>query len=313
MTKVFENRTLTTGEKFVLITLADFGNDDGKSIYPSQSTIAEKTNMTRTSVNRILQNLEKLGYIKKTRRRSSGVYELEIVINRLNSDVAEEYTPKEKPESPKETPKNNPESLKETPKDSSESLKETPRVAEEHTIHELSMSKDINRELKDGDKSPPVNPSEDYKEHLKEKFPYLAMGIPIVEKLEGVLDNLYDYPTHIQEVIKAFSRKWKIPPPPKGSSDYSKWCKDAMDVYKKCKNAQLSPKEVFDEAYYVWKTPPKFLDVSRELYEGNYSVYDMGSVSKLVWIAISNILSGHRQRRVKVYTDANGKEIEIEQ
>jgi DNA-binding Lrp family transcriptional regulator len=307
MTKVFENRTLTTGEKFVLVALADFGNDDGKSIYPSQSTIAEKTNMTRTSVNRILQNLEKMGYIKKTRRRSSGVYELEIVISRLNSDVAE------KPESPKETPKNNPESLKETPKDGSESPKETPRVAEEHTIRELSMSKNINRELKDGDKSPSANPSEDYREHLRKEFPYAALGVPIKEKLDGVLGNLYDYPAHIQETIKAFSRKWRIPPPPKDSSDYSKWCKDATDVYKKCKNAQLSPEEVFKEAYYIWKTPPKFSSVPRELYEGNYSVYDMGSVSKLVWIAVSNILSGQRQRRVKVYTDANGKEIEIEQ
>jgi hypothetical protein len=175
------------------------------------------------------------------------------------------------------------------------------------------MSKDINSELKDGDKSPSANPSEDYREHLRKEFPYAALGVSIKEKLDGVLGNLYDYPAHIQETIKAFSRKWRIPPPPKDSSDYSKWCKDATDVYKKCKNAQLSPEEVFKEAYYIWKTPPKFSSVPRELYEGNYSVYDMGSVSKLVWIAVSNILSGQRQRRVKVYTDANGKEIEIEQ
>ena len=165
------------------------------------------------------------------------------------------------------------------------------------------------KRLKDGDKSP----SETYKEHLKKTFPSLALGIPVVEKLKGVLDNLYDYPANLQETIKAFSRRWKIPPPPKGSSDYGKWCKDATDVYKKCKNAQLSPNEVFVEAYYVWKTPPKFLNVPRDLYEGNFTVYDIGSVSKLVWTAISNILSENRQRRVKVYTDANGKKMEVEQ
>jgi hypothetical protein len=139
------------------------------------------------------------------------------------------------------------------------------------------------------------------------------MGIALKPKLDKVLDNLYDYEPHLQDVIKPFSRKWRIPPPPSSSKAYSKWKKDARDIYEQCKNADLSPEEVFKEAYYIWKTPPDFLGVPRDLYEGDFRVYDMGSVSKLVWTAISNILNGQRQRRVKIYTDPNGKEIEIEQ
>jgi len=130
------------------------------------------------------------------------------------------------------------------------------------------------------------------------------------EKLGIVLDNLYDYPSDIQEVIKAFCNKWKKPPPPKKAKTFAKWIKDAREVKIMCQNARLSPYEVFDEAYYIWKTPKG--NVSRKEYDGSFNVYDIGSVISLTWESIGNILNGTPKRKVRMFTDASGKQIEKE-
>jgi hypothetical protein len=240
------------------------------------------TGLARATVIKALDNLEKYGLIARIkgndRNNNGAMYQLTFMPSE-ESPITEDY------EERKEQDKKRMEQLREIKKEKEEiggltterqsshqtasGLATEPPPVYPLDTHISSRNPVKEIQLKDGDKSPSANPSEDYREHLRKEFPYAALGVSIKEKLDGVLGNLYDYPAHIQETIKAFSRKWRIPPPPKDSSDYSKWCKDATDVYKKCKNAQLSPEEVFKEAYYIWKTPPKFSSVPREIYEGN--------------------------------------------
>lgn len=51
----------TPGKLLVMLKLADNAQDDGGSCYPSQNTIAEKCNLSRSYVNRVIQDLEKDG------------------------------------------------------------------------------------------------------------------------------------------------------------------------------------------------------------------------------------------------------------
>jgi DNA-binding MarR family transcriptional regulator len=55
--------TLPPRDKFVLLALADYANDDGEA-YPKQSTLAEWTCYNRTTVNEALANLERAGLIE---------------------------------------------------------------------------------------------------------------------------------------------------------------------------------------------------------------------------------------------------------
>lgn len=55
--------TLPPRDKFVLLALADYANDDGEA-YPKQGTLAEWTCYNRTTVNEALANLERAGLIE---------------------------------------------------------------------------------------------------------------------------------------------------------------------------------------------------------------------------------------------------------
>ncbi|MBY3790708.1 helix-turn-helix domain-containing protein [Photobacterium carnosum] len=66
-------------EKLLLIVLSDFGNEKGEDIYPSLSTLSDKTCMTRRSVINNLKSLEGKGYIAKF---TGGVVDGKNVTNR---------------------------------------------------------------------------------------------------------------------------------------------------------------------------------------------------------------------------------------
>ncbi|MBN1535164.1 MAG: helix-turn-helix domain-containing protein [Anaerolineales bacterium] len=67
MTKIFKlDNVLTSPEKFVLLSLADHGNDDGMSIYPSISLTASRTSLSERSVRRIQNTLEAKGFLTKS-------------------------------------------------------------------------------------------------------------------------------------------------------------------------------------------------------------------------------------------------------
>jgi hypothetical protein len=67
MGKIFKlENVLTSSEKFVLLSLADHGNDDGLSIYPSISLTSKRTSLDERSVRRIQNNLSTKGFLLKT-------------------------------------------------------------------------------------------------------------------------------------------------------------------------------------------------------------------------------------------------------
>lgn len=63
MSKVLRNSLLPEGERFALVVLADFGNDDGIGIYASRKTIAKRMGASVTTVNRRLANLKACGVL----------------------------------------------------------------------------------------------------------------------------------------------------------------------------------------------------------------------------------------------------------
>ena len=65
---------LPAGEKIVLLCLGDYARDDGSRCYPSVSTLARKSSLSRRTVQRILRRLEGRGVLvptKKTLGRST--------------------------------------------------------------------------------------------------------------------------------------------------------------------------------------------------------------------------------------------------
>ena len=61
-------------QKFVLIVLANFHNDEPKKACPSQETLCRVTSLSRRTINRALRELEKKGHITTSKERTSGQY-----------------------------------------------------------------------------------------------------------------------------------------------------------------------------------------------------------------------------------------------
>ncbi|MGC6527261.1 MAG: helix-turn-helix domain-containing protein [Paracoccaceae bacterium] len=94
---VQEVSDLSSKEKLVLIVLANYFNTDLDEAFPSQETIARNSSLSRSSVNRALDELQNKGYITKKKRRRSGqfshnVYKIHLVSDshKAISDKADE-------------------------------------------------------------------------------------------------------------------------------------------------------------------------------------------------------------------------------
>lgn len=75
---------LKPSEFLLLVNLISYWWDADRLPYPSVETLAERTNMSRRSVTRILTSLHKRGFIKRIRRRqTSNAYSLEPLIEHL--------------------------------------------------------------------------------------------------------------------------------------------------------------------------------------------------------------------------------------
>lgn len=85
MSLVFENETLTSTEKLIMLALADHANDEGKSIYPSQNRLSRKTGLARGTVNLHIGELIDQGYLKMVGYKidRSNVLELEINVKKI--------------------------------------------------------------------------------------------------------------------------------------------------------------------------------------------------------------------------------------
>ena len=66
---------LSSPEKFVLICLADYFNDELGYAYPAQETIATFTGLNRSTINRACKSLQRKGFISwKHQHKDSGRY-----------------------------------------------------------------------------------------------------------------------------------------------------------------------------------------------------------------------------------------------
>lgn len=64
---------LSSNEAFVLVTLAEYADDDGSKCWPAMSTVARKCRMSRATVYRILDRLEHVHHlIRKERSGKAG-------------------------------------------------------------------------------------------------------------------------------------------------------------------------------------------------------------------------------------------------
>ena len=139
MSMVFENEKLSSTEKLIMLALADHANDEGKSIYPSQSTVSRKTGLARGTVNKHIQSLIDKEYLwdKGYRIDKSNVLELEINVKTLIQDVGvtEDDTP--------------PVGVDVTEDDGGVSSRMTGGVTEDDTNHHLTIIE--NRQYADGE------------------------------------------------------------------------------------------------------------------------------------------------------------------
>lgn len=91
MSAVFE-LNLETSEKFVLLVLCDFANDEGLSVYPSQNTIARKTSLSRRTVTYAVKSLAEKGYIEVIGKRDKGQNEYKIFSDMVCATTAHSAT-----------------------------------------------------------------------------------------------------------------------------------------------------------------------------------------------------------------------------
>ena len=71
---------LTSSQKFVLLVMANFANDEGENVFPSHDTIAKKTSLTRRGVIKLVQELTELDYVKLEGKRGNrqNIYSLNV-------------------------------------------------------------------------------------------------------------------------------------------------------------------------------------------------------------------------------------------
>ena len=72
MTAIWANGPSNSTERFVLLTLADYANDDGAGAYPSLATIASRCALSRRTVIRAIESLVDSGYLIRRRRKIEG-------------------------------------------------------------------------------------------------------------------------------------------------------------------------------------------------------------------------------------------------
>lgn len=71
MTAVWEREDLTSTHKLVLLALADWANDEGLC-WPSINRLAVKTSMAGRSVQRLIRQLEEMGFIRREEEIGKG-------------------------------------------------------------------------------------------------------------------------------------------------------------------------------------------------------------------------------------------------
>jgi DNA-binding transcriptional regulator GbsR (MarR family) len=71
---------LTAAQKFVLLIMANYANDEGQNVYPSHDTIARQTAMSRRTVVSVVKQLVDLNYVTLEGKRGNrqNIYSLNV-------------------------------------------------------------------------------------------------------------------------------------------------------------------------------------------------------------------------------------------
>lgn len=82
MAKVWDAQMDTT-LKFILLSLADYADDNGQNVYPSIATIQRKTGYGERTVQRAFRELEEAGILVRVGQTSFGTYNYRISVGSL--------------------------------------------------------------------------------------------------------------------------------------------------------------------------------------------------------------------------------------
>lgn len=97
MSAVWENGPADSTQRFVLLALANYSNDEGSGAYPSFATIAKRCSISRRTAIRAVDSLIESGYLTRTRRANdkglftSSDYRINVVRLSGSSDTVSPY------------------------------------------------------------------------------------------------------------------------------------------------------------------------------------------------------------------------------
>lgn len=289
MSMVFENQSLSSTEKLIMLALADHSNDEGKSIYPSQNTISTKTGFVRTTVNEQIKILIDKGYLVKTgyKKERSNVLELEIVVSKLRM-------------SPETTGGV-------VVADRGVSSSPTGGVVVADTNHHLTIIKPLKETSQNFSTKEEEVKTKTLDEIGNEAEEIVtAMYLQQIERNNSThLKNTEGYPEKVRPIIAQFCKRWNMVAPKAGSRGYSDWKKSGDDIADLIAGTKFKAEDVIDAVYDYIKTP----DGMKRPIEGysKFEVSRLGSIYNAVNAVIgkmSNDTGGG-----KIFYDANGKAI----
>lgn len=232
MNIVWESK-LRYDEKLVALCLADFGNDEGESIYPAVGYIAWKSGYSETQTKAILRRLRDAGYLFIEYEGSKyGTNEYKLLLNRL---------PKRPPYM---APKNGrPEKVG---ADSDPGLNKPGADSEKPGADFVKVGAD-------SDPNSSVNTSVNPPEVLNAKpvkKPDLVDGA-LKYAARGRVD-VAAFPEDVQPVIKRFCELWGILPAKPNHSDFGLWIDDARLLKDAGGDLTISALESLKEKPYDW-------------------------------------------------------------
>lgn len=229
MTRVWESN-LPRDEKYITLCLADFGNDEGDSIYPSIGYIAYKTGYSETQVKAILRKLRAEGIITVGFAGSPNQSKYGTNLYKINLDRLPERPPYTPP------PNGRPE------KRGSDS--------DPHEKGGLDSEKGGSDSVKVGAKTDPYTLEESLVNPLVKNMPAETAGVSDESKLPPIVKNprafralrdfetrhrqgnepdLGDYPEDCRPWVKKFWELWQIVPPKKSAgkgSQFALWIRE---------------------------------------------------------------------------------------
>jgi hypothetical protein len=246
MTHIYNNvTTLTPIEKFLVVTLANYANNEGESIYPSYKTVADKTGIDRSNVIKIIKRLVEDGLLIITGKTNSGVNRLAINLkwDGVRRSKVDETSPDIDEGSGATTP----------PEDEGGGATPLEGVALRHwgggatppdPLINLESFNPLtgwvkNSEIKSEPEKPEGGGCMDKDQHRLRTEQALQKGME-ARHIEGV----ENYPADTRDVIEEVCRLWNLRPPrnsKKPGSPYAGWIEGARDLLDACGELGFEP------------------------------------------------------------------------